>query len=308
MKAKDRSVIQRVGNRGTERRLSRGDALIAYAIDRLLFRLGRSRHAKQFYLKGGILVANLVDTPHRFSRDIDLLQRRGPPDPKAVRQKFREIALAALDDGIVFDADGVRAEIAERVRDGYDGIKLSIRAQVGQTAVDIPIDIGFGDAVLPPAKKIALTPFLPDDPPANVYAYQVESVLAEKIETLIFKFPLIRHRLKDLLDVVTLAKIDPFSGASLAGSLAATLARRDRTTEDLARGAHILDEMRTEIKKWSADWALMLRDKRVTQPLELSDAMTLFDAFVRPLLDAAQTGKSSMRWNPGGPWDSHAAD
>ncbi len=44
-------------------------------MDRLLYRLGRSRHAREFYLKGGLLVANLLQTPHRFTRDIDFLQR-----------------------------------------------------------------------------------------------------------------------------------------------------------------------------------------------------------------------------------------
>ena len=84
-----------------------------------------------------------------------------------------------VDDGIDFDPDGVRAEIARRELDGYDGVKVSIRAGVGDTEVDLYVDIGFGDAVVPPARRFLLKPFLHEDRSARIYAYQVESVLAE---------------------------------------------------------------------------------------------------------------------------------
>ena len=84
----ERSVKQRVGNAGRERKLIRIDAFAAYVMDRLLYRLGRSSHADEFYLKGGVLVANMVDEPYRFTRDIDLLRRKGPPDPDEIRGRF----------------------------------------------------------------------------------------------------------------------------------------------------------------------------------------------------------------------------
>ena len=85
-----RSVGQRVANRARERRLSRDDAFTAYAMDRLLCRLGKSPQASEFFLKGGVLVAHLVDAPHRFTRDIDVLRRHGPADPHGVRQLCKD--------------------------------------------------------------------------------------------------------------------------------------------------------------------------------------------------------------------------
>ena len=67
----ERSVNQRVGNAAREHKLIRIDAFVAYVMDRLLDRLGRSSQADEFYLKGGVLVANLVAEPYRFTRDID---------------------------------------------------------------------------------------------------------------------------------------------------------------------------------------------------------------------------------------------
>ena len=97
-----RSINQAVGNRGRERGLDRNDAFTAYVMDRLLQRLGSSRYARDFYLKGGLLVANLVDAPHRFTRDIDLLRRRGRPSPDELREVFREIVAIPAPDGITF--------------------------------------------------------------------------------------------------------------------------------------------------------------------------------------------------------------
>lgn len=171
-----RSVNQAVGNRGREMGLDRNDAFTAFVMDRLLQRLGRSRFARDFYLKGGLLVANLLDAPHRFTRDIDLLRRRGRPSPDALRVVFREIVAIPAPDGITFKPDGVRAVEADHDEDGYDGVKVFVRAVVERREVEIRLDIGFGDVVVPPPSRRSLTPFLDGDEPAFVYAYEAKLV------------------------------------------------------------------------------------------------------------------------------------
>jgi hypothetical protein len=92
---KARSVNQRVGNEGRNRNLGRDDAFVAYVMDRFLFRLGRSSQADEFFLKGGLLVANLVAQPHRFTRDIDFLRRNGPPGSSARRSAVSALKSAS---------------------------------------------------------------------------------------------------------------------------------------------------------------------------------------------------------------------
>ena len=279
---RDRSVAQRVENRAHALRLARVDALTAYAMDRLLFRLGRSRHAKEFFLKGGVLVANLMDAPHRFTRDIDLMRRHGPAAPDDLRRRFRDVVAVSVDDGIRFDLEDVRAEVATRALEGYEGIKISIRALVGESEVDMRVDIGFGDAVVPPAARTLLKPFLLDDPPAHIFAYRTESVLAEKIETILDKFPAIRHRLKDILDVAVLSAMGTIDREQMVASLRATLARRGTAPD-----ARVLDDMRGELRgrRWETDWATMRKEKAVAGDLTLQAAVERFERFVRPLLD-----------------------
>lgn len=290
----ERSVGTRVANRGRERRLTRDDAFTAYAMDRLLCRLGKSSQASEFSLKGGVLVAHLVDAPHRFTRDIDLLRRHGPADPDDIRQRFREVVSVRLDDGVDFDPAGVRAVTADHDEDGYDGVTVFVRTRVAGHTFDLWVDIGFGDALEPPATRIQLDPFLDDDEPARILAYEAGPVLAEKIKTLLSKFPAIQHRLKDLLDVVVLSATLDFEGDQLTASLRATLDRRG-TPPDL----RVLDDLRTELtgRRWQTDWATMLREKAVAKPVSLADAITRFEAFVRPLLHAANGAAPPGRWS-----------
>lgn len=295
-----RAISQRVANEGRARGLSRDDAFTAYAMDRVLYRLGRSRHARGFLLKGGVLVSSLLDAPYRFTRDIDVLRRRGPPDPDDLREKFRQIVAVPVDDGLVFGSDAVHAAPAVREEDGYDGVKVTIRAEVGRQEILVRVDIGFGDAVVPPGARLHLPAFLPGDAQPRVWAYGVEPVLSEKVETLLGKFPVVRHRLKDLLDVIVLVDRSGLDGPPMVASLRATLARR-RTPPDL----RVLDDMRDELagRAWATAWATMAREKRVAEIPTLSEAVGRFDVFVRPLLVAIREGgQGPERWEAGGPW------
>lgn len=297
-----RAIAQRVANEGRARGLTREDAFTAYAMDRLLFRLGRSRHARGFILKGGVLVGSLLNAPYRFTRDIDVLRRRGPPSPDDLREKFRQIVAMPLDDGLSFGSDAVHASPAIREEDGYDGVKVTIRGEIGRQEVLVRIDVGFGDAVVPPGARLVLPAFLPNDPPARVWAYGLEPVLAEKVETLIGKFPLVRHRLKDLLDVIVLVARSPLDGPTMVSSLGATLARRG-TPPDL----RVLDDMREQLagRAWESAWATMAREKRVTETPSLSEAVGRFDTFVRPIFVELREGTIRVgQWEPGGPWQS----
>lgn len=302
--ARTRSTAQRVSNLARERGLSRNDALTAYAMDRLLYRLGRSAHVREFFLKGGVLVANLVTAPHRFTRDNDLLRRHGPPDPDEMRRRFRDVAAVQVDDGLRFDPEHVRATLATRDAEGYDGVRVVMRAHLGATEIPIQIDIGFGDALEPPPERRKLAAFLGDDPPAEIFAYETGQVLAEKIETLLAKFPAIEHRLKDLLDVVLLAQQERFEGDALVASLRATFTRREPFAD-----VTVLDELVAELggKKWTMRWAVMHRENAVAVPTELAEGPLLFEAFARPLVVALAGGSTPRTWEAGGPWTATRA-
>ena len=118
-----------------------------YTVERLLYRLARSRHADRFVLKGAMLLMTWFDEPFRVSRDLDLLGF-GDPDPEAVLEIFREILGIEERDGVRFDAGGARVG---RIREDteYGGLRIRTTADIGGARIAVSIDVGFGDATDP---------------------------------------------------------------------------------------------------------------------------------------------------------------
>ena len=74
------SVHARLGQRRAKTGEDFNVLLVRFALERLLYRLSRSRHREQFVLKGAMLFALWEPTLHRVTRDLDLLGF-GNPSP-----------------------------------------------------------------------------------------------------------------------------------------------------------------------------------------------------------------------------------
>jgi len=112
-----------------------------FALERLLARVSMSPHADRFLLKGALLFALWYDTPHRPTRDADLLGF-GPDDEANLIATFREVATMNLGDGIVFDPESVKAD-AIREDNTYGGTRITLVAHIGGHQLDVaklPLD------------------------------------------------------------------------------------------------------------------------------------------------------------------------
>ena len=83
------SVRARLQRLARERREDFQLILLRYANERLLFRLAASAHAQQFVLKGATLFILWAGTPHRVTRDIDLLGFGAPARPADLGRHHR---------------------------------------------------------------------------------------------------------------------------------------------------------------------------------------------------------------------------
>lgn len=199
--------------------------LTRYALERLLFRLSRSRAADRFVLKGAMLVMTWFEAPHRGTRDLDLLGF-GDPNPDALVEVFRQVMAAPEADGLVFDAQALRAEpIREDVE--YGGVRLRTAAELAGARISIMIDVAFGDAIEPGAELIDY-PVLLDLPTPRLRAYARETVVAEKFQAMA-ALGRANSRMKDFYDIWVLARSYEFDGERLARAIAATFERRGST-------------------------------------------------------------------------------
>ena len=194
--------------------------LVAYGLERLLYRLSVSDSREAFVLKGGVLVSAWMPGA-RFTRDIDFLGEE-LPDETALRHTFADLMRADQADGLVFDTDGLVAKPI-RVAHAAGRVRLVARATLDGARVPITIDVGFGDAMAT-APELMTYPTLLDMPAPRVRAYAVETVLAEKLHAVV-TFAGTSTRIKDVYDLWQVPKARTVDQGALARSLVATFAR-----------------------------------------------------------------------------------
>ena len=163
------SVKDRLKNQAAVSGKTFQELLLAYGLERTVYRLSMSEFKERFTLKGGIFLYALFNGEFaRATRDIDLLARNMPNNVEDMKKVFEAIFSIECDDALRFDLGtlGVK-DIAEFKK--YHGVNVSIVAYLDKTKVPVSIDIGFGDAVYPGRVKMDF-PVLLDMEVPEIYA------------------------------------------------------------------------------------------------------------------------------------------
>lgn len=272
--------------------------LVRYALERFLYRIGVSPVADRFVLKGALLYFVWGEDAYRPTRDGDLLAS-GSNDLRDMENTFKQVCGIAFEDGIVFEADSVRAqEIAEEKT--YSGIRVNFVAHLDRAKIPVQFDIGFGDAVTPGPERIQY-PVLLDFPAPELRAYPIHTVIAEKFHTLAV-LGMQNSRMKDFYDLYAMCRRFEFDGVVLSDALSATFARRKT---QLPEGVPIaLSGEFADSPAKGNQWKAYTRKNQLTgAELALSDVLTAIREFVMPVVDALRRGDKLVNaWKPGGPW------
>jgi hypothetical protein len=237
--------------------------------------------------------------PHRPTRDLDLLGI-GDSSDAALKRTFEEIVGTPVEpDGLEFDGHSISVAEIREAQD-YPGKRIKLPARLGNTRLNLQIDVGFGDAVTPEPTELDY-PVVLNSPAPRVRAYPREAVIAEKLQTLVV-FDMAISRMKDFYDIWILSKHFPFDGTSLSAAIAATFARRDTPVPPGVPTA-LTDEFATDTAK-RTQWAAFLKRNALTDaPADLLSVVQDLRAFLLKSLHAAgEEGHFSKHWEPGGPW------
>ena len=273
--------------------------LVRYSIERLLFRLSKSKHKKRFVLKGAMLFHIWREEPHRPTRDVDLLGR-GSPDETALAAIFGEVCATEVeDDGVDFVADSVRAE-AIREGNAYRGVRVKLLGRLGGARIPLQIDVGFGDSIIPAPEMVEL-PALLGHPAPRLSAYRRETVVAEKLHAIV-DLGFANTRMKDYFDLWFLAANFSFDGATLSEAIAATFSRRE-TPVPQAVPTGLTEAFAGDAMKQSQWSGFLGRSSVEANLLQLSEVVAEIGRFLAVPLEAARREEIlKMRWPAGGPW------
>jgi hypothetical protein len=291
------SVHQRLLNISEEVHEDPNIIFIRYALERFLYRLSRSESADRFVLKGAMLFAAWTDQTHRPTRDLDLLGS-GSDSVKALTETFQQITQVEVEpDGLVFNPESIT--ITE-IREGldYPGKRVKLLAGLGNTQMNLQIDIGFGDVVTPEIKEIVY-PTLLDMPAPHIKVYPCETVVAEKLQAIV-AFDMIISRMKDFYDLWVISKQFSFNGAILAEAIKATFTRRKTAIPDGIPNALSNDFVSAKLTQWKA---FLNRTGLKNTTVELSHVVNeLREFLLPPLRSLANQEAFNKSWISGGPW------
>jgi predicted nucleotidyltransferase component of viral defense system len=261
------------------------ELLVLYVLERFLFRLSQSRHRDRLVLKGGMLLAVFGD--RRPTRDIDLLAQETSNDVEAVARLVRDVLVVSVDDGVVFKHDRLTADVI-RGEEVYPGVRVAVPASIHRAQIRLRIDVSVGDPVTPGVIEVAYPSLLAE--PFPVAGYSLETVLAEKIVTMIDRGDT-TTRERDFADVVLLTARNTVDAPQLSSAIAATAAYRHSVLQLLRETLVDLGALR------QTDWARFV-DRAGLQPAvpaSYTEAIGLIVDFADPILAGTVT---SGAWDP----------
>ncbi|NCD09878.1 MAG: nucleotidyl transferase AbiEii/AbiGii toxin family protein [Negativicutes bacterium] len=270
------SLKAKIRNLARKKDMSAQVVLQNYMFERFLERLSKSKYQDKFILKGGMLIAALVGIDNRSTMDMDATIRNYPINVESLTQAIKEICSISIDDDVSFSFSGIDAI---RDDDAYGGYRVGIIADYDTITTPMQIDITTGDAITP-KEVLYVFKMIFEEGSFGIWAYNIETVLAEKVETILRRGEL-NTRPRDFYDVYILAKTQSFEHSVFVEALKSTATHRE-TTHIFTNISNRLDEIsRSDALK--SRWYKYARDYRYAERIAYEDVMEALRGLIQSL-------------------------
>ena len=193
-----------------------------YMFERFLERLSLSDYKDKFVLKGGLLISAIVGIDTRTTMDVDATMRGLPFTEESILSTMKVICAIPIDDDVEFI---VGAVVAIRPDDKYGGYRIKLTAKYSTVETPFSVDISTGDIITPQPVKYTFRGILDEEKQIEVWAYNIETVLSEKLETVLRRNTL-NTRARDFYDIYILCTTQPYDTVLLREAFIATAHHR----------------------------------------------------------------------------------
>ncbi len=167
-----------------------------YMMERFLERVSVSEYRDNFIIKGGVLVTSMLGVSLRSTMDIDTTIQNFDLSIENTKRMIESISLGNVLDGITFEIKSVK-EIMDEME--YPGIRFGLEARIGSMVTPIKIDVSTGATITPSAVEYEYKLML-EDRSITLLSYNIETVLAEKLQTILAR-GVLNTRMRDFYDV-----------------------------------------------------------------------------------------------------------
>ncbi len=191
----------RIKNLAAKNKIPALAVLQSFIFERFLDRLSHSSYCNKVILKGGLLIAAMVGINHRTTMDMDATLRGYPLTEESIQKMLTEVCALEMGDEVKFV---INYTLPIRDDDQYGGYRAAITGQFESIAVPFKLDITTGDVITPEAIEFDFRSIF-EDKIIEIWAYNIETILAEKVET-ILKRSVLNTRPRDFYDVYILTR------------------------------------------------------------------------------------------------------
>lgn len=235
MSGKAMSLKAKIRNIAKKKNMSAQVVLQNYMFERFLERLSKSHYKDNFILKGGILIASIVGIESRSTMDMDTTLKGYPITHESLQKAISDICEIDLYDDVIFSFSGVDPI---RNDDVYGGFKVRLQADYDTIIIPMHLDVTTGDAITPEEVMHHYKMIFKEES-IDVLAYNIETILAEKVETILSRGEL-NTRPRDFYDIYILTRTQNYMDKTFINALTKTTEHRETK--------HIFNEISNRVK------------------------------------------------------------
>ena len=195
-----------------------------FFFEHVLMRLEKSKYRDNIILRGGVLLSSIIGSDMRTTKDIDATLKSIPLNEETIRNIFEEILSIDIKDGLIFKIESVK-DI--RLDDVYGGYRINVYGEFDKLKTHFFIEVTTGDIITPREIKYKYNSIF-EDKTINIMAYTIETIIAEKFESIISK-NISTTRAKDFYDMYIIVNnhIDKVNKITLAKAIERTFKHRN---------------------------------------------------------------------------------
>ena len=232
-----KSLMDKSRNLAATYNITANEVLQNYMFERILERLSISKYKSNFILKGGLLLSSIMGIDTRTTMDMDTCIKGINLTDEQLYKVLKEILNIDVGDNVSFEIKNFEPI---REEDDYGGLRYNIIAKFDNIKVNLSIDIATGDLITPREIEYDYKMIF-EDRSLKIMTYNIESIIAEKFQTVISR-GILNSRMKDYYDLYYLLTCKEISKKNLKNAIIRTFEKRETDINDIDR---VLTEIKT---------------------------------------------------------------